>query len=63
MKKEELQKMTRRRFLESAAVVGAAASAAEGEAGEVAETDPDRARLEKIVARYGSEIGDLRRVK
>jgi nitrous oxide reductase len=63
MKKEELQKMTRRRFLESAAVVGAVASAPNGEAGEVTETDPDRARLEKIVARYGSEIGDLRRVK
>ena len=63
MKKEELQKMTRRRFLESAAVVGAVASAPNGGAGEVAESDPDRARLEKIVAQYGSEIGDLRRVK
>ncbi len=62
MKKEELQKMTRRRFLESAAVVGAAASAPNGEAGEVAEIDPERAKLEKIVAQYGSEIGDLRRV-
>ena len=63
MKKEELRKMTRRRFLESAAVVGAVASAPNGEAGEVAESDPDRARLEKILAQYGSEIGDLRRVK
>ncbi len=63
MKKEELQKMTRRRFLESAAVVGVAASAPDGEAGEGAETDPERAKLEKIVAQYGSEIGDFRQVK
>ncbi len=62
MKKEELQKMTRRRFLESAAVVGAAATASEGKTGEVAETDPERSKLEQIVAQYGSEIGDLRRV-
>ncbi len=60
MKNEELQKMTRRRFLESAAVVGAAASAPGGEA---AETDPERAKLEEIVAHYGSEIGDLRQVE
>ncbi len=63
MKGEEVQQITRRRFLESAAVVATAASAPNGEAGEVAETDPERAKLEEIVAQYGSEIGDLRQVK
>ena len=60
-KSEELQKMTRRRFLGSAAVAGVAASAPDG-GPKVAETDPERAKLEKIVAQYGSEIGNLRRV-
>ena len=62
MKKEQT---SRRRFLKSA-VLGAASTAAAGltvaEPARARESDTERGRLERLVARYGSELGELRKV-
>lgn len=59
MKTSDDTQWTRRRFLEAAVVTAAAAKTAKAEI----EPDPDRARLEALVAIYGSEIGELRKVR
>lgn len=59
MKRNDGTKVSRRRFLEAAVVTAAAAKTVTAEPLPV---DPERKRLEELVARYGSEFGDLRKV-
>jgi hypothetical protein len=60
MKPNDETKVSRRRFLEAAVV--AAAVTRSGSA-EPAPVDPERERLEALVAKCGSELGELREVK
>jgi hypothetical protein len=63
--KNDGTKVSRRRFL-GAAVASAATATAAGADAVDAETeivDPDKRRLEEIVAAYGGEFGDLRKVR
>ena len=65
MKKDAEGRVTRRGFLEAAAVVAAAGKTAEAVSLESSDQtgDPERERLEKLVASYGSELGNLRKVE
>lgn len=58
MKSNDETKVSRRRFLEAAVVTAVATKTARAETGR-----PDKERLEAIVERYGSELGDLRKVR
>ena len=58
MKSNDKNKLSRRRFLEAAVVVTATAQSVKAAA-----PDPARERLEELVKQYGSEIGDLRKVR
>jgi hypothetical protein len=53
---------TRRRFL-SKALVAAALWKASARPAVARPNDPQRERLVRLLARYGSELGDLRRVE
>ena len=50
-------RFTRRRLLQGIPMV-----LFRGKASRKASKDPDRARIERIVARHGSELGDIRTV-
>ena len=56
-------KTTRRKFLRSTVlgVASAAATAGRAELARPRERDPGRDQLERIVERYGSELGHLRK--
>ncbi len=60
MKHEHETKVSRRRFLEAAVVTAAAVETASAEPPPV---DVERRRLEALVEKYGSEFGDLRKVR
>lgn len=60
MSKNEEGKVSRRRFLEAAVVTAAAAETVSAQASRV---DDERSRLEALVEEYGSELGDLRKVR
>ena len=63
--KDDETKVSRRRFL-GAAVASAATATTAGAETVGVETDvvdPDKRRLEEIVAAYGGEFGDLRKVR
>lgn len=62
MKSKDGTKVSRRRFLE-AAVVTAAGAKTVASAPAPAPTDTERERLEALVESYGSEFGDLRKVR
>lgn len=61
MKSKDERKVSRRRFLEAAVVTAAAAKTVRAE-GSSTQPDPERERLVALVAKYGSELGDLRKV-
>ena len=60
MKRNDGTKVSRRRFLEAAVVTTAAAKTL---AAEPVPVDAERQRLEALVEMYGSELGDLRKVR
>ncbi len=60
MKSKDGTKVSRRRFLETAVVTAAAAKTVSAAPAPV---DPERERLEELIERYGSEFGDLRKVR
>ena len=60
MKLEHETKVSRRRFLEAAVVTAAAVETASAGPPPV---DVERERLEALVEKYGSEFGDLRKVR
>ncbi len=60
MKRHDGTKVSRRRFLEAAVVTTAAAKTL---AAEPRPVDTWRKRLEALVEIYGSEFGDLRKVR
>ncbi|GMR22379.1 MAG: hypothetical protein BMS9Abin37_0725 [Acidobacteriota bacterium] len=60
MKHEHETKVSRRKFLEAAVVTAAAAKTVSAEPPPV---DTERKRLEALVENYGSEFGDLRKVR
>lgn len=62
MKSKDGTKVSRRRFLE-AAVVTAAGAKTVASAPAPAPTDIERERLEALAEKYGSEFGDLRKVR
>jgi hypothetical protein len=53
-------KVSRRRFLEATVVTAAVANTVSAEP---PPSDLDRERLQDLVERYGSELGDLRKVR
>lgn len=60
MKSKNESKVSRRRFLEATVVTAAATSTVSAQDKPV---DSERRRLEQLVAEYGSELGDLRKVR
>ena len=60
MNSKDGTKVSRRRFLEAAVITAAAAKTVSAAPPPV---DPDRKRLEALVENYGSEFGDLRKVR
>ncbi len=60
MKRNDGTKVSRRRFLEATVVTAVAAKAA---AAEPPPVETGRKRLEALVEKYGSEFGDLRKVR
>ena len=70
MKSKDGTKVSRRHFLEAAVVTAAAQSVHAASAGStdteaakpVLQTEADAKRFEAIVSKYGSELGDLRKV-
>lgn len=64
--RNENQKLTRRRFLESTVATGivstVAATATAAASAEPRRADPRRERLESLLETYGSELGKSRRV-
>lgn len=60
MKSKDGTKVSRRRFLEAAVFTAAGAKTV---AAAPAPTDTERERLEALVESYGSEFGDLRKVR
>jgi len=66
MKSKDGTQVSRRRFLEAAVVTAAGSkmvAAAPAPAPASASADAERARLEALVESYGSEFGDLRKVR
>jgi len=63
MKSKDGTKVSRRRFLEAAVVTAAGAKTVSAAPAATAATDTERKRLEAIVEKYGSEFGDLRKVR
>ena len=60
MKSKDGNKVSRRRFLEAAVVTAAATRTASAESEPAAS---ERERLEELIDKYGSEFGDLRKVR
>jgi hypothetical protein len=65
MKQDDRRKLTRRRFVEVGMLGGVLAPTVNPplEIENSAVTDPEREKLEVLVARYGSELGELRKVR
>lgn len=67
MKRKDAMKVSRRRFLEAAVVTAAAQSVSARDddtttSGAESQAQLEGKRFEEIVATYGSELGDLRKV-